>query len=420
MIQLRLHKWSDLDFGVEPRDSITDAKKSSTATFLGRDFPGTRFQIQADEGTRVSAGQVVMCDRRHPQVCFTSPISGVVSRVQRGNRRSLVALKIAADDKRGSIDFDVPSQFSRDNVRKLMQQSGLWTALRCRPYGHVPEPEAEPKALLITAIDTQPLAPDPAVVIARDSDAFSLGLGLLCNLVESPVYLCQSRQSEIDFDRSLRVEIAAFDGVHPTGLVGRHIHALCPIGFDGRQVWHIGYQDVISLGHLMRTGSPRYERVVSLAGSAVNNPRLLSVTLGADVADITRGELIDAPTRILSGPILSGFLSNDRTACLGRFHNQITAVPAGFFDTESGNRTSPLIAIPDLDDVAPPGILATPLLRALLVGDVERALDLGALELVEEDLALLSYHCATRTDYGLLLRNMLRQIEREGLSVRER
>lgn len=412
-MQLRLKKWSDLNIGTEPDSSVSDVKQSATATLLGGDYSGSKFQILVDEGTQVSAGQAVMCDRRHPQLVFTSPVSGVVSAVQRGKRRSLIAMKISVEGAPNSISF------KQDNVRNLMLQSGLWTALRSRPFGHVPEPDAEPKALLIAAIDTQPLAPDPAKVIAQYSDEFSAGLKSLCDLVKAPVYLCKSGKANFEFDHSLRVKPAEFDGAHPAGLVGRHIRALCPIGFDGKQVWHIGYQDVISLGHLVKHGLPWQERIVSLAGSAVKHPRLIRVPLGASLADITVGELIEGQTRILSGSILSGQLANVHATCLGRFHNQITAVSAAEFDTVSVDSARPLIAIPDLDKGAPPGILAVPLLRALLVGDVDRALDLGALELVEEDLALISYHCPSRTDYGVLLRDMLNQIEREGLSIRE-
>ena len=419
-MQLRLNKWSDFEIGTDPGASIADAKTSSTATLLGGDYRGVKLQVLVDEGTQVLAGQKLMCDRCYPEVGFNSPLGGVVSRVQRGHRRSLIALQITADGQQGPVNLDIPNKLDRDNARSLMQQSGLWPALHCRPFGRVPEPDAEPEALLISAIDTQPLAPNPASIITQYSDRFSTGLKVLCDLVEAPVYLCQSNHTDFEIDRSLRAKVAEFDGAHPAGLVGRHIHALCPIGFDGKQVWHIGYQDVISLGHLIATGSPWNERVVSLAGSAVTNPRLMSVPLGASIADITAGELIDGPTRILSGSILSGYVANDHPACLGRFHNQITAVSTELLESQADGPASPQIAIPDLDSVAPPGILAVPLLRALLVGDVERTLDLGALELVEEDLALLSLSCPSQTDYGKLLRNMLNQIEREGLSIRER
>ncbi len=313
-----------------------------------------------------------------------------------------------------SIEFEIPAVLDSVAVRSLMLQSGLWTTLRRRPFGYIPNPEKEARALLVTAIDTRPLAPDPAVVINEYSAEFSSGLKALCELVESPLYLCQAAQQSLQIDESLPVKRVEFAGAHPAGLAGVHIHRLCPIGFDGEEAWHIDYQNVISLGCLIKTGKPWYQRVVSLAGMAVKNPRLLKLPLGASTSEVTAGELHDGSKQVISGSVLSGHLATGLHDCLATLHHQITVI----FTADHKPRST-LIALPELDTVAPPGILATPFLRALLVGDVEQARDLGALELVEEDLALLSYVCSSGTDYGPLLRRMLDQIEREGLSTRQ-
>lgn len=404
-----------------------DIRSSRTSTLLGSEYPGTRFQILAEEGTRVQAGEAVLCDRRRPEILFTSPVSGAVSEIKRGQRRSLVSLKI---DIKGNdqVGFDVPVKLDRDNIRGLMLKSGLWASLRSRPFGYIPNPDGEPEALLITAIDTHPLAPNPAVIIDRFKQEFSLGLEQLFSLVEAPVYICQSAQDSYSYDNSSRAKPVEFDGAHPAGLVATHIHALgLPVSLVN-EVWHIGYQDVISLGHLIKTGSAWHQRVISLAGSAVREPRLITIPLGADLQDIVAGELIDGESRVISGSSLSGHNMVGYESCLGRLDQQITAMlePEAdpprpwfslLFDSDYPGRSAPLIATPDLDSVAPPGILAVPLLRALLVGDVERARELGALELVEEDLALLSHTCSSGTDYGQLLRGILKKITREELSL---
>ena len=428
-MHVHIKKGLDLNIGTSPGASIMDTKPSSIAALLGRDYPGVRFRIMVEEGSQVQAGQAVLCDRRRPEILFTSPAGGVVSAINRGLRRSLKSLQITTEDKLDGIDFEIPAVLNLQGIRSLMLQAGLWPALRSRPFGYIPDPTGNPRALLITAIDTQPLAPNPAMVVSKFSKEFSIGLKLLCDMVDSPVYLCKSAGHEFDHDDSVRASVVDFDGPHPAGLVGTHIHALCPVGFDGNQIWHIGYQDVISLGHLMSTGKPWYERVVSLAGPAVNNPRHITVPLGTGIDDIVAGELADGAVRMISGSVLSGCHATGPETFLGRYHNQITAIfetsPAQskgwlsrVFDTEPGGAPDPLIPTTDLDSVSPPGILAVPFLRALLVGDVERARDLGALELLEEDLALLSYSCASKTDYGPLLRDMLNQIDKEGLSVR--
>lgn len=415
-MQVRIKCGLDLKIADDPGRSIEDSKISSTSSLLGCDYPGTKFQILVDEGDSVSAGQAVICDRRHPEVRFITPISGKVSAINRGPRRSLVSFQISSDGRKDTSRFDIPAVLDNNSIKTLMLKSGLWPALRARPFGYIPNPHKSPEALFITAIDTQPLAPDPAVVISKYNREFSTGLKSLCDLVDSPVYLCRATRQKFEFDESTRARVVEFDGPHPAGLVGTHINALCPVRFDGNQIWHIGYQDVISLGHLIISGEPWYERVISLAGPAVKKPRLITVPLGASLTDIVEGELVDQSASTLSGSVLSGCHASVYETVLGRYDNQVTAI----FDSDQvpTGRADPLIATPDLDSVAPPGILAVPFLRALLVGDVERVRDLGALELVEEDLALLSHICPSKTDYGSILRIMLDQIDREGLSIR--
>ncbi len=428
-MQMRTKKGLDLNMGVSPSTSVGESKFSSTSTLLGADYSGVTFQILVEEGSQVRSGQAVLCDRRRPEILFTSPVSGVASSITRGPRRSLRSLEIKTKDDIDGIEFEIPATLDLPGIRKLMLQSGLWPALRVRPFGTIPGPADSPQALLVTAIDSQPLAPDPAVIISKYSGEFSSGLNLICGMVESPVFLCKSSSHDFEHDDALRAEVVDFDGPHPAGLVGTHIHALCPIGFDGNQAWHIGYQDVISLGRLLLTGNPWQQRIISLAGSAVTHPRYLEVPLGARIGDIIAGEMEEGAIRLVSGSILSGCDATYPKASLGRFHNQVTAVyktvqspPKGWmrrvFDTDSGGVPDPLIPTTDLDIVSPPGILAVPFLRALLVGDAELARDLGALELMEEDLALLSYCCPSKTDYGPLLRDILNQIDKEGLSIR--
>ena len=427
-VKVNIKSGLDLLFSTEPDGVIAGAKSSDSSAVLGRDFPGTRFEVLVDEGDSVKAGESVLRDRRQPDILFTSPVSGTIAALRRGARRALVSLKIAQDGADNTLQLDIPAESDRDSVRRLMLQSGLWTALRSRPFGHVPHPDAQPKALLVTAIDTHPLAPDPAVVISKFSNEFTLGINALNILVNAPVFLCKSAAAKIDFNGSQSAIVTEFDGPHPAGLPGTHIHALCPITFDGKAVWHVGYQDVISLGHLIQTGKPWFDRVISLAGPAVKNPRLLTVPLGAAIDDVVAGELIEEPVRIISGSPLCGHKAAGDEAYLGQRHNQVTAIfeansknqngsGKSLFDTSLGGEAGPLVPVSGLDQVAPPGVLAVPLLRALLVGDIERARDLGALELVEEDLALLSYVCASKADYGSLLRDVLDQMYKEGVST---
>lgn len=417
-----------LNQGKDPGAAIDGIKSSGACAILGRDYPDVKLQMLVEEGEQVSAGQAIMCDRRRPHIRFTSACSGSVAKIHRGPKRRLISVQISNKNSADAISFDIPDQADRQGLKNLLLESGLWTAIRSRPFDVIADPESRPEALFITAIDTRPLAPDPALILSRYSDDFSAGLGALCKLVDAPVYLCKPENAKFSYESTLRIEEFEFKGGHPAGLVGTHIKALCPIRFDGNQVWHIGYQDVISLGHLLNNGKPWMHRVISLAGSAVKNPELVTVPLGAAVDDLIDGELSETGSlRIISGSLIDGNDASGYEAFLGRFHSQLTVTtePAvtsrkgwvsRLFDTSSATH-DPMIALPDLDRVAPAGILAVPLLRSLATGDVERARDLGALELVEDDMALLSYCCASGADYGLLLRKMLDQIRREGLAV---
>jgi len=426
--RVRIKQGLDLHLGVAPDSTINFPKPSGTTAILGRDFPGTRFDVLADKGELVKAGEPVMRDRSLPDVLFTSPVSGIVSAVNRGARRALMSLVVTSDGRGSSIQFDIPEAPTGVDIRRLMLQSGIWTALKSRPFGCTPDPAGKPKALLVTAIDTYPLAPQPGVIITHYFDQFCVGLEAISSIVESPVYLCKSPGSEFHPDRFDGGTVVEFDGPHPAGLPGTHINALSPIGFDDTEVWYIGYQDIISLGHLVDTGRPWFERVVSLAGPGVRKPRLLTIPIGAGLDDICADELREGNYRIISGSPLSGHTAAGDQAYLGMGHCQVTVIPEATGlqttglspsrGTVSGGAVDPLIPIADLDRVSPPGVLAVPLLRALLVGDIERARDLGALELVEEDLALLSFVCPSKTDYGPLLRDILNQLHKEALSKR--
>jgi len=414
----------NLEIAGAPAGDAFHPKAVTSVAILGRDFPGVRFELLAKQGQPIRAGEALLRDRRRPAIVFTSPISGTLGSIHRGARRALVSLTVIGDDADNDVAVDVPDKPTRAQVRRLMLESGLWPSLRTRPFGHIPDPAGEPKALLVTAMDTEPLAPDPAPIITAHSPEFCRGLDALSELTGSPLYLCKAGNSDIPVGESTRWQVAEFEGRHPAGLPGTHIHQLCPISFDGAQVWHIGYQDVIALGCLMATGRTWLQRVVSLAGPALVDPRLIAVPLGAAIDEAVAGELRDDGARIISGSVLSGHIAFGSEAYLGRYHRQITALPelaqepapawrTAVVDTTLGGGPGPLIPTGDFERVAPPGILPVPLLRALLVGDVDRARDLGALELVEEDLMLLSYVCPSKTDYGVPLRRVLEQLHEE-------
>ncbi|MEE9603441.1 MAG: NADH:ubiquinone reductase (Na(+)-transporting) subunit A, partial [Thermoguttaceae bacterium] len=332
----------------------------------------------------------------------------------------------------------------RDQVTETLLASGLWTALRTRPYSKVPDPESTPRSLFVTAMDTNPLATRPEVVIAEYPEAIVNGLTVLSHLTEGPVFLCKAPYVELPEAESPKISVAEFAGPHPSGLVGTHIHVLDPVG-PARSVWHLGYQDVIAIGKLFTTGRLWTERIVALGGPVVKRPRLIRARLGADTGELVRGELENVEARIISGSVLSGRWARKPENYLGRFHTQISAVAEA--QLEDGARTTgkdaafsihnlfvtgqpamrqfsltsalhgrstAMVPLGEFERVMPLDILPTQLLRTLLYGDTEMAQALGCLELDEEDLALCTFVCPGKLNYGPLLRAALTQIEKEG------
>ena len=425
MLRINVKKGLNVNIGERPETSAVEPKPASRVALLGRDFLGVKPEVLVEPGIRVRAGQPVMRDRRRRDVLIAAPVDGTVTEISRGKRRSLLSIEInAEDEKTDGEQFPVPKPMNKDAVRRLMLASGLWTGLKRRPFGHIPDPGSNPRALLVTAMDTEPLAPDPVPIIAAHTDQFESGIDALGVMHGGPIYLCHAPDADIPCESSDRIQRVEFAGPHPAGLPGTHIQALCPIGFDQGEVWHIGYQDVIALGHLLRTGRLWLERVVMLAGPAVIRPRALTVPLAAATDELVDGELKPGAVRVISGSALSGHTAQGAEAFLSQRHRQITVLPepdsilkdsqhGDICDTGLRGSPGPLMPVAQLNRISPSGVLAVPLMRALLVGDIDRARDLGALELIEEDLALLTYACPSKNDYGRLLRSVLEQLYKE-------
>jgi len=349
-----------------------------------------------------------MRDIRRPEILFTAPASGRVARIERGMRRRLETLVIEVDPAISAVEFAVPLNNEQDAQRAFMLQTGSWSSLRTRPFGNIPGPQSQPAAILITAIDTEPLAPPVEAIIDAFAVEFSAAVSMLAGISKAPLYICHQSGYQPSFDDLSGAICKAFKGGYAAGLPGSHIHALCPIGFSGGEVWHIGYQETIALGHLLVHGRPWLQRIISLAGDALARPRCLQVTPGAAIAELLAGEVDDVATQVFAGSTAcAGKLGPEPTFLFAaqrqlRANRAVTAAASGMVTIIPGDW---------LEANAPAGIHPIPLMRALQLGDVERARELGALELVEEDLAALSSACVSNSDYGLLLRRVLDQLE---------
>ena len=406
---IKLDSRLQLATGTAPESGLNEVRSVAHVALLGRDYRGINFELLCKQGDRVKAGAPLMRDARRPAIVFTAPVAGSVAKIERGTRRKLVSLQIEADATLGSTCYARPATKDKASLRRFIQETGAWTALRTRPFGNIPNPDGEPVAFFVTAIDSEPLAPEPQPIIDTYAEEFRAGVNALAGISDAPLYVCHATGCSLPVDESEQVRCVPFAASLSSGLPGVHINTLCPIGLAGGEVWHIGYQDVISLGHLMLSGTAWMERVITIGGAAVQRPRSLRVPPGASISELLEGELHDGPVWIFSGSVLRGQAASVGEAYLSACHRQITVLSRANIDPQA--TTGVLIPTDELEALAPPGIYPVPMMRALQVGDVDRARALGALELVEEDLAMLSYACLSRSDYGLLLRGVLDQLE---------
>ena len=436
-----------------PEQKIYDARNEvRTVAIIGRDFKGLKPTMKVTEGDRVRIGEVLFEDKKNPGVKFTSPAAGFVRDINRGAHRVLRSVVIDVDAEEEAIEYtaygeEALDSLSREQVKEQLIESGAWTALRTRPYSKVPKIDAVPHSIFITAIDTRPLAADPAVIIALEPESFTNGIRVLRHLSGGKVFVSKAAGADIpevsnDNVSYDNVEYHEFSGPHPAGLVGTHIHFLDPVSTN-KSVWYIGYQDVMAIGRLFVTGNHPMDRVVSLAGPKVKEPRLIRTRQGICTDCLIQEELFPGQARVISGSMLSGFRSAGWSAYLGRFNTQVVVLPETSerlflhwlnpwlkhfsllnvfarklpeyeMDTSQNGSRRAMVPLGNYEEVMPLDILPTQLLRALLVRDTDAAQMLGALELDEEDLALCTFVCHSKYEYGPALRACLEQIEREG------
>jgi len=418
-VQFKFRKGLDLDMGAGPDGSHAELRSVGLVGLSGQDYPGTTFDLRVAEGDPVKTGQVLCVDRHRSEIRFVAPAAGLVRRITLGARRRLETLVIAVEGNDAQrLDPD-PASEDDAALRCLLLESGAWVGIRSRPFGHIPDPGSRPAAIFVTATDTNPLAANPVAVLAPEMALFQRGAEALLRLTDGPVFVCQAPGPPLVVARD-RLRIATFDGPHPSGLAGTHIHHLLPVSGQ-RSVWQIGYQEVAAIGHLLTTGRIMASRTLSVVGPGLTKPALVTAPLGSDLVDLTRNQTQGGAIRLISGPVLSG----REAAFLGRYDLQVAVVdrdsPALPFrplwqrlmDVLQPSPVGATLPLEVFERAFPLDLLPVPLMRSLAVGDVETSERLGCLELLEDDLALLSWLCPSRSDYGALLRRVLNTLAEE-------
>ncbi len=451
-MQFVIKKGLDVPITGAPKQVISDGNKVKTVAVLGADYVGMKPTMMVAEGDTVKLGQILFTDKKNPGVNFTAPGAGTVKSINRGEKRVLqsvvIELKGTAQESFEKFEASDLAALDVDKIRLNLIKSGLWTSLRTRPYGKIPAIDSKPKSIFVTAIDTRPLAADPVIIIKERATDFVNGLNVISRLTDGKVNVCKAAGAELPKIDNASVSVHEFSGPHPAGLPSTHIHFIDPVNAN-KFIWYIDYQAVIAIGALFTSGKLNVERVVSLAGPTVKNPRLIRTRVGASTEDLVAGELSDTENRVISGSVLYGHQAKDWAAFLGCYHLQVSVLQEGRareffgwivpgkdkysaldvyitgkqdrkagrkypFTTNKNGSNRAIVPVGIYETVMPMDILPTPLLKSIIVGDTDQAQLLGCLELDEEDVSLFTFVDPGKHDFAPVLRANLTKIEKEG------
>jgi len=425
----KIKKGLNLPISGVPSSEVDLSTAINSIAVLGSDYVGLKPTMMVEEGETVSSGQKLFENKKNPGTFITAPSSGVVKSINRGEKRRFLSVIIETDD---SIESKAFYHDDYDNSIDFLADSGALSYFRTRPYNRMPGLNSTPSAIFINACDSSPLSVDPFEMVKLDQDLFNSGLKFINTISPTTKTFCTFHNP--NFDQSVEhINYAQFSGPHPSGLVGTHIHFLHPVG-QNRNVWTISWQDVVSLGHLLEHKTLRTNKLVSLGGPNVLEPKIFKISYGANLSELTAGKIKDA-SRVISGSVLNGHKADNVMNYLGAYDNQVSVLPDEANDIlfnwampgsklhsqlpaflsswikpkefkfnvsmNGGNRA--IVPISSYQEIMPLNILTTQLLKSLVTFDIELGEKLGALELAPEDLALASYVCPSKYDYQSIL-----------------
>ena len=404
------------------------------------DFPGLTPKLTVNEGDRVKAGSPLFFDKYKPEVLFTSPVSGEVYLVRRGERRRILEVVVKPDEVQEFEDFGKadPKSLSRDQIIETMLKSGLWPVIKQRPYAIIANPTDKPKAIHISAFDKAPLSPDLDFAVKDEAEVFQLGIDALSKLTDGAINLNVNADfppSSV-FAKAKGVQINSFTGPHPSGNVGVQIHHIDPVN-KGEIVWTINPQDVIILGRLFSKGIYDATKIIALAGSEVLKPRYFITKVGASITPLVRNNLANKPEklRFISGNVLTGTKISE-SGYIGYYDNMVTVIPEGDhyefigwalpgFNKFSVSRTffswlmpgkkfklhtnfnggeRAYVVTGQYEKVLPMNIYPVHLIKAILANDIDKMENLGIYEVAEEDFALCEFVCTSKTEVQSIIR----------------
>jgi len=419
------------------------AGEASPVRYGGKpvDFPGLIPKLNIKQGDKVKAGSPLFNDKIHPEILFTSPVSGTVSSILRGDRRKLLEIVVEREGD-DFIDFGKsdPDKLTAAEIKEHLLLSGLWPSVRQRPYHVIANPQQVPKSVFISGFDTAPLAPDYNFIMENSSASdFKLGIIALSKLTDGKIHLVFNGKgtSSEAFTAIPGVEISYFSGPHPAGNVGIHIHHLDPVN-KGETVWYVNFQDVIAIGRLFEKGVYDHERIVALTGSEVLSPGYFKIRSGASIVALVKNNVKPGLLRYISGNVLTGTKITSG-GYLGYYDSQLTVIPEGDYyelfgwatpgvnkfsfsrtfassllpkksyklDTNLHGGERAFVITGQYEKVVPMDIYPMQLFKAILAEDVDMMENLGIYEVAEEDFALCEFICPSKIEIQSIIRKGL-------------
>ena len=444
---IRISKGLDIQLEGKAEKIYQRAERAATYAVKPTDFYGVMPKLLVKPGDEVKVGTALFFDKYHPEVKFTSPVSGTISTINRGERRRILEVVIEAAPQDSYLEFKTgdPKIMERDAIIGLLMESGMWPVIQQRPFAIIADAARIPKAIFISGFDSSPLAPDLDYIVKDEVESFQKGVDVISRLTDGKVHLTVDADYPPckTYADAKGVELHQIKGPHPAGNVGIQIHHIDPVN-TGEVAWYIHPIDVIRFGRFFKDGKVDNSAVVALTGSEVKKPVYYKMIKGAAVESLVNGHVEDGNYRIISGNVLTGETLNKK-GYIGFYHHQVTVIPEGdhyeflgwalpglnkysmsrtFFswltpskkfrlhtNLNGGHRA--FVMSGEYEKVLPMDILPVHLLKAILVEDIDKMEQLGIYEVAEEDLALCEFVCTSKTDVQQILRQGLDLIKKE-------
>lgn len=436
---IKLKKGLDILLKGEAKRELTRLPLVHAYALKPEDFPGVTPKLLVRVDDAVKVGTPLFFDKYRPQILFTSPVSGKVSAIVRGEKRKILEVVITPEAEQVYETFEVPAvgAADREQIKSLLLNAGLWPMIIQRPYGIIANPQDTPKSIFVSGFDSAPLAPDMNFVLENEAENLETGFALLGKLTDGKVYLGLKNGTSGVLNQVKNAEIRLFEGPHPAGNVGVQIHHIDPIN-KGDVVWTVDVQHVAMIGRFFRTGKVDMSKIIALTGSETTQPRYFSVIAGLPVNSIVRQKELRSQTgkvRIISGNVLTG-CRVEPEGYLGFYSNQVTVIPEGdtyeflgwgmprlnkfsvsrsYFswlcpkkhyrlDTNMNGGVRAYVVTGLYDKYLPMDIYPLYLLKAILAGDIDKMENLGIYEVIEEDFALCEFVDPSKTEMQAIIR----------------